>query len=137
MIAEPWVQTKKYEKLSDLIIFIFLLERLVWTSLSPILLFFPRLGSGILKLDGRNKTLDIIGIALYLRKSLVFVPLLSLISNQWMKKDNIPQSFTRVVIKLLRIDKNGGDGISNFQPLIMLKTVLMIWVKVLANRLVW
>ena len=38
-------------------------------------------------------------------------------------------------MKLLRENKHGGDGISNFRPLTMLNTDLKILVKIQVNRL--
>ena len=38
-------------------------------------------------------------------------------------------------MKLLRKNKHGGDGITNFCPLTMLNTDLKILAKILANRL--
>ena len=37
--------------------------------------------------------------------------------NNRMKQGTIPQRFTRSIVKLLRKDKHGRDGISNFRPL--------------------
>ena len=90
-----------------------------------------------LKQIGRDKSpgLDGLPYEVYLRQSPVFVPLLALIYNNWMKQGSIPQRFTRGVIKLLRKKKGGGDGIDNYRPLTMLNTELKILAKVLAGRL--
>ena len=57
------------------------------------------------------------------------------IYNNWMRQGTIPQRFTRAIKKLLRKNKHGGDGISNFHPLMMLNTDIKILVKILADRL--
>ena len=65
----------------------------------------------------------------------MFVPLLATIYNNWMRQGTIPRRFTRGIVKLLRKNKHGGDGISNFRPLTMLNTDLKILAKILANCL--
>lgn len=47
----------------------------------------------------------------------MFVSLLELLFNHWMKHGIILQHFTGGGVKLLRKNKHGGDGISNIQPL--------------------
>ena len=48
----------------------------------------------------------------------MFVPLLALIFNQWLKNGTIPSRFTRGVIKLLRKDKKAeGMGLDNYPAL--------------------
>ncbi|CAE1328542.1 unnamed protein product [Acanthosepion pharaonis] len=90
-----------------------------------------------LKQVGLDKSpgLDGLPYEVYLRLSHVFVPLLELMYNHWMRQGSLPQRFTRGVIKLLRKDKDGGDGLGNFCPLTMLNTDLKILAKILANRL--
>ncbi|CAE1178594.1 unnamed protein product [Acanthosepion pharaonis] len=90
-----------------------------------------------LKQVGLDKSpgLDGLPYEVYLRLSPIFVPLLQLIYNHWMRQGSLPRRFTRGVIKLLRKDKNGGDGLGNFRPLTMLNTDLKILAKILANRL--
>ena len=63
------------------------------------------------------------------------VPLLATIYNNWMRQGSIPRRFTRGIVKLLRKNKHGGNGISNFRPLTMLNTDLKILAKILADRL--
>ena len=65
----------------------------------------------------------------------MFVPLLATIFDNWMRQGTIARRFTRGIVKLLRKNKHGGDGISNFRPLTMLNTDLKILAKILANRL--
>ena len=71
----------------------------------------------------------------YLRLSHMFVPLLATIYNNWMRQGSIPRHLTRDIVKLLCKNIHGGDGISNFRPLMMLNTDLKILAKILANRL--
>ena len=52
-----------------------------------------------------------------------------------MRQGSIPRCFTWGVMKLLRKDKHGGEGISNFCHLTMLNTDLKILVKILADCL--
>ena len=52
-----------------------------------------------------------------------------------MRQGSIPRRFTRGIVKLLRKNKHGGDGISNFHLLTMLNTDLEILAKTLANCL--
>ena len=86
-----------------------------------------------MKSVGLDKSPGINGLPyeVYLR---LFVPLLATIYNNWMRQGSIPRRFTRGIVKLLRKNKHGGDGISNFCPLTMLNTDLKILVKMLANR---
>ena len=79
--------------------------------------------------------LDDLPYEVNLRLSHMFVPLLATIYNNWMRKGSIPSRFTRGIVKLLRKNKHGGDGISNFRPLTILNTDLKILAKILANRL--
>lgn len=65
----------------------------------------------------------------------MFVPLLELIFNKWMKYKVIPQHFNRGVITLLCKDKHSVDRISNFRPLTMLNSVLKFLAKILASQL--
>ena len=90
-----------------------------------------------LKTVGKNKTPGIDGLPyeVYLRLSHMFVPLLTAVYNNWMKQGSIPQRFTRGIVKLLRKNKHGGEGLSNFRPLTMLNTDLKILAKILADRL--
>ena len=83
---------------------------------------------------GLDKSPGIDGLPyeVYLRLSHMFVPLLATI---WMRQGTIPRCFTRGIVKLLRKNKHGGDGVSNFRPLTMLNTDLKILVKILANQL--
>lgn len=89
-----------------------------------------------LKLVNRDKTPKINNLLykLYLRQLFMFVPLLELIFNNWMKYKVIPQHFNRGVITLLCKDKYSVNRISNFRPLIMLNTVLKFLAKILANH---
>ena len=64
----------------------------------------------------------------------MFVPLLATIYDNWMRQGTIHRCFTRGIVKLLRKNQHGGDGISNFRPLTMLNTDLKILAKILANR---
>ena len=86
---------------------------------------------------GTEKTPGIDGLPyeLYLRLSPIYVHLLAILYNHWLKQGNIPQRFTKGVVKLLRKDKDGGDGIDNFRPITLLNTELKILAKVLSNRL--
>ena len=52
----------------------------------------------------------------------MFFPLLATIYNNWIRQGSIPRCFTRGIEKLLRKNKHGRDGISNFCPLTMLNT---------------
>ena len=90
-----------------------------------------------LKSVGLDKSPRIDGLPyeVYLRLSHMFVPLLATIYDNWMRQGSIPRRFTRGIVKLLRKNKHGGDGISNFRPLAMLNTNLKILAKILANRL--
>ena len=90
-----------------------------------------------LKSVGLDKSPGIDGLPyeVYLRLSHMFVPLLATINDNWMRQGIIPRRFTRGIGKLLRKNKHGGDGISNFHPLAMLNTDLKILVKILVNRL--
>ena len=90
-----------------------------------------------LKSVGLDKSPGIDGLPyeVFLRLSHMFVPLLATIYNNWMRQGTIPRRFTRGIVKLLRKNKHGGDGISNFRPLTMLNTDLKILAKILANRL--
>ena len=65
----------------------------------------------------------------------MFVPLLATTYDNWMRQGTIPRRFTRGIVTLLRKNKHGGDGISNFRSLTMLNTDLKILAKILANRL--
>ena len=86
---------------------------------------------------GSDKSPGIDGLPyeVYLRLSHMFAPLLATIYNNWMRQSSIPRRFNRGIVKLLRKDKHGGDGISNFRPLTMLNTDLKILAKILADRL--
>ena len=77
-----------------------------------------------LKSVGLDKSprIDSLPYEVYLRLSHMFVPLLATIYNNWMRQGTIPRRFTRGIVKLLRKNKHGGDGISNFRPLMMLNT---------------
>ena len=55
----------------------------------------------------------------YLRLSHMFFPLLATIYNNRMRQGSIARRFTRGIVKLLRKNKHGGDGICNFRPLTM------------------
>ena len=83
---------------------------------------FP--GLFALKSVGLDKSPGIDGLPyeVYLRLSHMFVPLLATIYNNWMRQGTKPRRFTRGIVKLLRKNKHGGDGISNFRPLTMLNT---------------
>ena len=86
---------------------------------------------------GMDKSPGIDGLPyeVYLGLSHMFVPLLATIYDNWMRQGTIPRRFTRGIVKLLRKNKHGGDGISNFRPLTMLKTDFNILAKILAQRL--
>ena len=90
-----------------------------------------------LKSVGLDKSPGIDGLPyeMYLRLSHMFVPLLATIYDNWMRQGTIPRRFTRGIVKLLRKNKHGGDGISNFRSLTMLNTDLKIFAKILANCL--
>ena len=90
-----------------------------------------------LKSVGLDKSpgIDRLPYEVYLSVSHMFVPLLATIYNNWMRQGTIPRRFTRGIVNLLRKNKHGGDGISNFRPLTMLNTDLKILAKILANRL--
>lgn len=62
-------------------------------------------------------------------------PLLVILFNHWMEQVTILRRFIRDVVKLQRKNKHSGEGIGNFQSLIMLKAELKIWANVLASRL--
>ena len=83
----------------------------------------------------KSVTIDGLPNEVYLTLSHMFVPLLATIDNNWMRQGSIPRRFTRGIVKLLRKNKHGGDGISNFHPLTMLNTDLKILSKILANCL--
>lgn len=86
-----------------------------------------------LNLVGKDKThgIDNHSYKVDLRQSHVLVHFLALTYNTWLKSRIRMQGFNRVVIKLLRKDKQRGDGISNLQPLTFSNTGLEILVKVL------
>ena len=67
-----------------------------------------------LKLVRLDKSSEIYGLPyeVYLRLSHMFVPLLATIYNNWMRQSSIPRRFTRGIVKLLRMNKHGGDEIS-------------------------
>ena len=65
----------------------------------------------------------------------MFILLLATIYNNWLRQGSIPRRVTRGIGKLLRKNKHGGDGISNFHLLTMLNTDLKILVKIKADRL--
>ena len=67
----------------------------------------------VLSRVGTEKTPGIDGLPyeMYLRLSPMFVPLLALLFNHWLKQGSIPRRSSRGVVKLLRKDKDGGDGI--------------------------
>ena len=88
----------------------------------------------VLKLD-KSLRIDSLPYEVYLRLSRMFVPLLATIYNNWMRQGSISRCFTRGIVKLPHKNKHGGDGISNFHPLMMLDTDLKILAKILANRL--
>ena len=90
-----------------------------------------------LKSVGLEKSPGIDGLPyeVYLRLLHMFVPLLATIYDNWMRQGTIPRRFTRGIVKLLRKNKHGGDGISKFRPLTMFNTDLKILAKILANRL--
>ena len=81
-----------------------------------------------LKSVGLDKSpgIDDLPYEVFLRWSHMFVLLLATIYNNWMRQGTIPRRFTRGIVKLLRKNKHGGDGISNFRPLTMLNTDLNI-----------
>ena len=83
----------------------------------------------------KSPGIDGLPYEVYLRLSHMFVPLLATIYDNWMRQGSIPRRFTRGIVKLLRKNKHGGDGISNFRPLTMLNTDLKVLAKILANRL--
>ena len=89
-----------------------------------------------MKSVGLDKSLGIDGLPyeVYLRLSHIFVPLLATIYNNRMRHGSITRHFIRGVVKFLRKDKHGGDGISNFRPLTMLNTDLKISAKILADH---
>lgn len=68
------------------------------------------------KFVDRYKTLRTDGLPdeVYLRQSCMFVPLLYLIYNNWLKNGNIPLCFTKSLINLLGKENHGGDRISNY-----------------------
>ena len=65
----------------------------------------------------------------------MFVPLLAMTYNSWIKQGTIPQRRTKGIVKLLRKDKHGGVGNSNYRPLTMLNTDFNIFAKKLADLL--
>ena len=83
---------------------------------------------------GKSPGIDGLPDEMYLRLLHMFVPLLATIYNNWMRQGSIPGRFTRGTVKLLRKNKHGGDGISNFRPLTMLNTDLIL-AKIIASRL--
>ena len=83
----------------------------------------------------KSPGLDGLPYEVYLKLSHMFVPLLASIYNNWMKQGSISRRFTRGIVKLLRMNTHGGDGISNFRPLTMLNTDLKILAMILANCL--
>lgn len=78
-----------------------------------------------LKKVGKDKTLDTDGslYEVYLRLLPMFVLLLKILFNHWIEQGTIPQHFTRSRAK------HGGEGISNFLPLMILNAELKIWAK--------
>ena len=90
-----------------------------------------------LKSVGLDKSPGIDGLPyeVYFRLSHMFVLLLATIYNNCMRQGSIPRRFTRNIVKFLRKNKHGGDGISNFRPLTMLNTNLKILAKILADHL--
>ena len=87
-----------------------------------------------MKSVGLDKSPGIDGLPYEVYISHMFVLLLATIYNNWMRQCSILRRFTRGIVKLLRNNKHGGDGISNFRPLTMLNTDLKILAKILANR---
>ena len=81
----------------------------------------------------KSPGIDGLPYEVYLRLSHIFVPLLATIYDNWMRQDSISRRFTRGIVKLLRKNNRGGDGISNFRPLTMLNTDLKILAKILAD----
>ena len=90
-----------------------------------------------LKKVGRGKSpgLDGLPYELYLRLSHIFVPILTVVFNNWFRQGSVPRRITRGVITLLRKDKGGGGNLDNYRPITLLNTELKILAKILTERL--
>ncbi len=90
-----------------------------------------------LKKVGRGKSpgLDGLPYELYLRLSHIFVPILTVVFNNWFRSGSIPNRITRGVITLLKKGKGGGGKLDDYRPITLLNTELKIMAKILQERL--